>query len=261
RFEQEARSASALSDPHIVTVHDIGEAAGLHYFACELVEGSSLRHLIDRGTIPIKRALELSEQIASGLAAAHEKGIVHRDLKPENILITRSGSAKIADFGLAKLLEPDRTSVSQLPTSDGRQTTAGVVMGTVVYMSPEQARGLPVDHRSDIFSFGSVLYEMTSGQPAFQRETAAETMTAILKEEPSPLEADGRLPAALAAVIAHCLEKNPEKRFQSARDLTFALVTAAAATGRSAAVSAAPPRRFSVLGRRLRLASLVAAGA
>jgi serine/threonine protein kinase/Tol biopolymer transport system component len=261
RFEGEARAASALSDPHIVTVFDVGEALGVHYFASELVEGSDLRNLIDSGGLPVRRVLELAEQIASGLAAAHEKGIVHRDLKPENVLLTKAGQAKIADFGLAKLVEQGGARVSQLPTSDGHQTAAGVVMGTVAYMSPEQVRGMPVDHRSDIFSFGTVLYEMTAGRPAFRRETAAETMTAILKEEPTQLgEADGSVPPALAAVIVHCLAKTPERRFQSARDLAFALVTAER-TGRSGAVSsAAPRRRFSVIGHRLGVAALVAAG-
>ncbi|MGH9441288.1 MAG: serine/threonine-protein kinase, partial [Thermoanaerobaculia bacterium] len=163
RFEGEARAASALSDPHIVTIFDVGAEGRLHYFAGELVEGSDLRRLLDGGAVPIRKALDLAEQIASGLSAAHEKGIVHRDLKPENVLLSKSGLAKIADFGLAKLTETGGSGISQLPTSDGRQTSAGVVMGTVGYMSPEQASGRSVDFRSDQFAFGSILYELLTG--------------------------------------------------------------------------------------------------
>src|SRR5690349_18089411 len=157
RFEGEARAASALSDPHIVTVFDVGQEGGISWFATELVDGTDLRAILGE-PLPVRKVVDLAEQIAEGLAAAHEKGIVHRDLKPENVLIGRSGLAKIADFGLAKLTEPNRDSVSQLPTSDGHRTSAGVVMGTVPYMSPEQARGTELDFRSDQFAFGSVVY-------------------------------------------------------------------------------------------------------
>ncbi len=224
RFEGEARAASSLSDPHIVTVFDVGEAEGVHFFACELVDGSDLRHLLEEGPWPVRKASDLAEQIASGLAAAHEKGIVHRDLKPENILVSTSGLVKIADFGLAKLMESSSAAASQLPTSDGHQTTAGVIMGTVAYMSPEQVRGQAVDHRSDIFSFGAVLYELLTAHKAFERGTAAETMAAILKEDPPELSsADRTIPPSLARVVEHCLEKPPENRFQSLRDVVFAL--------------------------------------
>src|SRR5262249_22595191 len=153
----------------------------------ELVDGSDLRRLMDRGSLPVRKALELAEQIASGLAAAHEKGIVHRDLKPENVLLTKSGIAKIADFGLAKLAESANSGLSNLPTSDGRQTTAGVVMGTVHYMSPEQARGATVDFRSDQFAFGTVLYEMLAGKNPFARGSTAQTMAAIIESDPESL--------------------------------------------------------------------------
>src|SRR5690242_15312159 len=184
RFEREARAASALSDAHIVAVFDVGREGETHFFVSELVEGSDLRHRIESGGLPVRKAIEIAEQIASGLAAAHEKGIIHRDLKPENVLITKAGIPKIADFGLAKLSEASATNVSSLPTSDGRQTTAGVVMGTVTYMSPEQARGGAVDFRSDQFSFGSILYEMLAGKPPFRKESAPETLSAIIREEP-----------------------------------------------------------------------------
>ena len=216
RFEGEARAASALSDPHIVTVFDIGIDGGVSYFATELVEGSDLRPLLDE-PLPTRKAIELAEQIASGLAAAHEKGIVHRDLKPENILVARSGLAKIADFGLAKLTESGNSNVSELPTSDGHQTTAGVVMGTVGYMSPEQARGAVLDFRSDQFVFGSILYEMLTGKSAFRRGSPAETLSSILREDPPPLPAT--VPFPLRWIVERCLSKTPEGRYASTRDL------------------------------------------
>jgi eukaryotic-like serine/threonine-protein kinase len=220
RFEREARAASALSDPHIVAVYDVGREGETHFFVSELVEGSDLRHRLESGGLATKKALELAEQIAIGLAAAHEKGIVHRDLKPENVLITKSGLAKIADFGLAKLTEASEAGVSELPTSDGHQTTAGVVMGTVSYMSPEQARGGAVDFRSDQFSFGSILYEMLTGKQAFKRGSAPETMSAIIREEPLPMAeiAPGVAPP-LAWLVERCLAKDPQERFASTRDL------------------------------------------
>ena len=219
RFEGEARSASALSDPHIVTVFDVGAERGVHWFASELVEGTDLRALLG-DPLPVRKVLDLAEQIAAGLAAAHEKGIVHRDLKPENVLIGRSGIAKIADFGLAKLTEPKRDGISQLPTSDGNRTSAGVVMGTVPYMSPEQARGDELDFRSDQFAFGAILYEMLTGKSAFHKGNAAETMAAILREEPPALAvAAPGAPAPLRWVVERCLSKDREGRYGATSDL------------------------------------------
>ncbi|HWC64609.1 MAG TPA: serine/threonine-protein kinase, partial [Thermoanaerobaculia bacterium] len=242
RFEGEARAASTLSDPHVVAVFDVGEDDGNHFFASELVEGSDLRHEIDSGPLPLRRVLDLAGQIASGLAAAHDRGIVHRDLKPENVLITKSGLAKIADFGLARVTESPAASISQLPTSDGRQTSAGVVMGTVAYMSPEQARGQAVDHRSDIFSFGAVLCEMLTGRRPFGGNTAADTMSAILKEEPALFgPSEPALPPALRRLIATCLAKRPNDRWESAHDLALQLA-ALAGDGGADGSAAGPPR-------------------
>src|SRR5262249_42054103 len=185
----------------------------------ELLEGETLREALASGPLPLRRATDYAIQIALGLAAAHEKGVVHRDLKPDNVFVTRDDRVKILDFGLAKsgATAAGAQSETQSPTVSG-YTEPGKVMGTVGYMSPEQVRGLAVDHRSDIFSFGSVLYEMLTGHRAFQRETVAETMTAILKEEPiEPDDAAKGLPPSLTPVLRHCLEKKPERRFQSAR--------------------------------------------
>ena len=226
RFEGEARSASAVSDPHIVMIFDVGESHGIHFFASELVEGSNLRQKLERGPLPLQSALELGGQIASGLAAAHEKGIVHRDLKPENILITRSGLAKIADFGIAKLVESD---LSQGLTLGSRQTSAGMIIGTVAYMSPEQVRGQVVDRRSDIFSFGSLLYEMLTGQKAFGRAAAAETMARILRDQPEPLESVApHVPAHVRSIVERCLAKEPSGRYDGAHDLAQDLASSRA---------------------------------
>ena len=220
RFEREARAASALNDPHIVTVYDVGREGETPFFVCELVEGSDLRARLDAGPLAARKALELAAPIASGLAAAHEKGIVHRDLKPENVLITKAGVPKISDFGLAKLTEPAEGAQSQMPTSDGHRTSAGVVMGTVSYMSPEQARGAAVDYRSDQFSFGSILYEMLAGAPSFQKASSPETLAAIIREDPAPIaEKAPGVPTPLAWIIERCLAKAPEDRYVSTRDL------------------------------------------
>ena len=264
RFEREARAASALSDPHIVAVFDVGREGETHYFVSELVEGSDLRSRLESGGLPVRKSLELAEQVASGLAAAHEKGIVHRDLKPENILITKSGIAKIADFGLAKLTEASEANLSNLPTSDGRQTTAGVVMGTVTYMSPEQARGAAVDFRSDQFSFGSILYEMLAGKMAFKRASPPETLSAIIREEPAPIsEIAPGVPAPVAWLIERCLAKDAQERFASTRDLARDLASLSQHLTTSAPVSAAlPSKARRRLGARiLTAAAIVAAGA
>jgi len=219
RFEREARAASSISDPHIVTVLDVGMDKGISFLAAELVDGTDLRTLAD-SRLPLRKTIDLAAQIAEGLAAAHEKGIVHRDLKPENILVTKSGLAKIADFGLARLDEKSGGTDSQMVTADGGRTATGMVMGTVAYMSPEQARGEHVDFRSDQFSFGIILAELLAGQHPFKRATAPETLTAILREEPASVAAPGiSAPAALVRIASRCLEKNPDGRYGSTRDL------------------------------------------
>jgi len=223
RFEQEARAAAALNHPNILAVFQMGTYEGAPYLVSELLEGETLREPIRRGRLAVRKAIDYGVQIARGLAAAHEKGIVHRDLKPENLFVTKDGRVKILDFGLAKLTQPQSGSEHDAPTlTEG--TEAGVVMGTVGYMSPEQVRGQTADHRADIFAFGAILYEMLAGKRAFQKPTSPETMTAILNEDPpgiSQVAAD--IPPALQRVVHRCLEKNPEQRFQSASDLAFAL--------------------------------------
>jgi eukaryotic-like serine/threonine-protein kinase len=225
RFAEEARAASALNHPNILTIHDVGEAGGAPYVVSELLEGETLREELALGALPPRRAVQYAIGIARGLAAAHEKGIVHRDLKPENVFVTRDGRVKILDFGLAKLRLPEtvRGPLTEAPTQTPG-TEPGVIMGTVGYMSPEQVRGEPADQRSDIFAFGTILYEMLTGRRAFKRDTVAETMTAILKEEPPPPFGSGRqIPAELVRLVDHCVEKNPQERFQSAGDIAFAL--------------------------------------
>ena len=225
RFEQEARAASLLNHPNILNVHDIGTQGEIPYVVYELLEGENLRSRMHSTSVSPKKAIDHALQVARGLAAAHEKGIVHRDLKPENLFITRDGHIKILDFGLAKLTQPlDSGSASNLQTAAG--TEAGVIMGTVGYMSPEQVRGQAVDHRSDIFSFGAILYEMLNGQRAFQGDSTVETMNAILKTDPPEVRvSSGPTSPAVDRVVKHCLEKNPDDRFQSAHDLAFALET------------------------------------
>jgi serine/threonine protein kinase len=223
RFEQEARAAGALNHPNLVTTFDAGEHAGTPYVVFELLEGVTLRQRLGRGPLPTRKAVDYAVQITQGLAAAHEKGIVHRDLKPDNLFVTRDGRVKILDFGLAKLrpaLDEHAPREGSVPVSTA--TGPGVVLGTVGYMSPEQVRGDPADHRSDIFSFGAVLYEMLSGKRPFVRETSPEAMTAILREDPPELS--GRdMPPGLERVVRRCLEKRSEERYQSARDIGFAL--------------------------------------
>jgi Tol biopolymer transport system component len=249
RFEQEARAVAALNHPNILAVFDIGWHGSAPFLVSELLEGESLRAMLDAGPLPQRKAIEYGVQIAHGLAAAHEKGIVHRDLKPENIFVTRDGRIKILDFGLAKLVRAGADSGEMTLTS--ARTAAGVVMGTASYMAPEQVRGEAADARTDIFAFGAVLHEMLSGARAFRRETAAETMTAVLKDDPPELTSSGRtISPPLERIVRRCLEKSPEQRFQSARDLSFAL-SALSGTDSGAAVqaaaAAAAPRRIPVL--------------
>ncbi len=241
RFDQEARAAGQLNHPNVLTVHDLGTHEGSPYLVTELIEGRTVRERLLAGPISVPDVVEFAAQIARGLAAAHEKGIAHRDLKPENLLVTGDGRLKILDFGLAKLSlpHPADCNITAAPTI-ATATEPGVVMGTMNYMSPEQVRGRPADLRSDLFSFGTILHEMLTGRKAFQRETAAETMTSILRDEPAGLEAAGRkVPTALARLVRRCLEKAPEKRPSSARDLVVELEAihkrGAASTGPAAA--------------------------
>jgi len=223
RFEQEALATAALNHPNILAVFDIGTNDGSPYVVSELLEGETLRERLRGGSIAARKVLDYALQIARGLAAAHEKGIIHRDLKPENLFLTKDGRVKILDFGLAKLTQADPGDHSSLPTMT-HATEAGVVLGTAGYMSPEQVRGVAVDARSDIFSFGAILYEMLSGKRAFHGDTAADTMSAILKEDPPDLnETNRNVSPALERMVQHCLEKNPEARFHSASDIAFDL--------------------------------------
>ncbi len=223
RFAQESRAAAALNHPNILSIYDIGEDRGTPYVVSELLEGETLRDRLRSGALPSRKALDYAQQIARGLAAAHEKGIVHRDLKPENLFITEDGRAKILDFGLAKFTSTNAELSDDSPTMQVA-TEAGTVLGTAGYMSPEQVRGKAADSRSDIFAFGAILYEMLSGKRAFHGDSAADTMSAILKEEPPELtETNRNVSPALERVVRHCLEKNPSERFQSARDAAFNL--------------------------------------
>ncbi|HET9796193.1 MAG TPA: protein kinase [Thermoanaerobaculia bacterium] len=221
RFEQEARAASALNHPNIVTVYDVGTAEDHHLFvAMELVEGRTLREILEAGRLPASRTLDIGAQIADGLARAHGAGIVHRDLKPENVMVSREGFVKILDFGLAKLSAPIDGGASDLPTAAPRGTDPGTIMGTVGYMSPEQAAGRAVDFRSDQFSLGTILYERATGKRPFQRESAPQTLSAIIQDDPEPLGTlNPRTPAPLRWAIERCLAKEPDERFASTKDL------------------------------------------
>jgi len=245
RFEQEARALGALNHPNIVGVYDVGEDSGRAYIVSELVDGEPLRTMLDRGPLPVRKAVDIAGQMADGMAAAHALGIVHRDLKPENVMVTRTGQVKLLDFGLAKQQAPaggDNSATVAMSLSQ-----PGTVMGTVGYMSPEQVRAETVDARSDIFSFGCVLFEMLAGQRAFQARTGVETMTAILNADPPEIDAErAKLPPALMTIVRRCLEKRPEQRFQSAADLAFALrsITGMSVTGVApVAIAPSKPRR------------------
>ena len=250
RFEQEARAVAALSHPNILAIHDIGQHEGAPYLVSELLEGESLREALQRSVPSHRRALDYATQIAHGLAAAHSKDIAHRDLKPDNIFITRESRVKILDFGLAKTVPTSASrgaGANATMTAAAPVTEAGVVMGTAGYMSPEQVRGSLVDCRTDIFSFGAVLYEMLSGQRAFKRDTAADTMAAILNDDPPELSETGKqIPPALDRIVRHCLEKSPDHRFQSARDLAFDLESVPTLTGSNtiAAIKAKQRRKW-----------------
>ena len=245
RFEQEAQAAGALNHPNITAVYDVGQHEGAPYVVSELLEGETLRLVLSGGKLPQRKVIDYGLQIARGLAAAHEKGIVHRDLKPENLFVLNDGRVKILDFGLAKLTHQEEGSqATNLPTATAG-TEPGVVLGTLGYMAPEQVRGKPADARSDIFSFGAILYEMLSGSRAFRGDSAADTMSAILKEDPPDLSVTNQsISPGLERIVRHCLEKTPERRFHSAHDLAFDLESLSA-------VSAAPGTALpAVRGRR-----------
>jgi len=248
RFEREARAVAGLSHPNILALHDAGQHEGVSFAVMELLEGETLRDELREGRLPARKAADYARQIADGLAAAHEKGVVHRDLKPENLFVTHDGRVKILDFGLARLTPFTESTDTHSPTA-AVGTEPGAILGTVGYMSPEQVRGKAADARSDIFSLGAVLYEMLTGRRAFARETAAESMTAVLREEPEEIaESGGRISAALDHIVRRCLEKKPEQRFQSARDLSFAISEAGGSSSVSSSaagpVSDASPRRW-----------------
>ena len=263
RFEREARSASALNHPNIVTIHDIGTADSVSYIAMELVKGEPLRQLLLQGALPVRRLLQIGVQIAEGLAMAHAAGIVHRDLKPENAVLTEDGRVKILDFGLAKLTQPETSGseATQAPTMSGA-TEAGVVLGTVGYMSPEQAAGRTIDYRSDQFSFGSILYEMATGKRAFQRASAPQTLAAIIQEEPEAIAAvNPKIPAPVRWIIERCLAKEPRNRYASTEDLARELATVR--DHLSEAISAAeglPRGGERIRRRRWWIAAVMAAG-
>jgi eukaryotic-like serine/threonine-protein kinase len=262
RFKREARAVAALSHPNVVAIHDIGQDDDVSYVVMELLEGSSLRGAMVKGALPLERVIDYSRQTAAGLAAAHAKGIVHRDIKPENIFVTSDGRVKLLDFGLARM--PAREDLDPSSPTITRLTTPGLVVGTLGYMSPEQVHGEPVDARSDIFSFGCVLYEMITARRPFTAETAMRLMTAIVRDEPPVIERP--LPAPLAFVLQRCLAKDRAERFQSADDLRRALESIAQSTEGSAGVSASAPtlafepsrrRRFPLIGAAVTLAGLI----
>ena len=261
RFEQEARAAAALNHPNILAVYQMATQDGVSYLVSELLEGETLRERLMRGSVPLRKAIEYAGQIAHGLAAPHEKGIVHRDLKPENLFITNDGRVKILDFGLAKV-SPSQVS-SGADATLTQATEPGVVMGTVGYMSPEQVHGKNADHRSDIFAFGAILYELVTGKQTFRKPTSAETMAAILNEDPPPVsQLVPNAPPALQRIVNRCLEKNPEQRFQSASDLAFALeaLSDPSVTSGSHAAGSAPVshRRTAIVGLGIAIAAAAA---
>jgi eukaryotic-like serine/threonine-protein kinase len=242
RFEREARAVAALSHPNILSIHDFGTDGGTLYAVMELLEGATLRERLRQSELGLARALDWGHQIAQGLAAAHERGVTHRDLKPENIFVTRDGVVKILDFGLARL---DRSEIGLPDLEDTvNLTSPGTIVGTLSYLSPEQARGETADHRSDIFAFGAVFFEMLTGRPAFLRNTSAETIVAILRDEPRVSSDSAKiLPAEVEEIVRHCLEKHADERFRTTRDLAFSLRLAARAAASSLSETPRPTPR------------------
>jgi len=260
RFEQEARSASALNHPNIVTLYDIGTHDGTLFIAMEMVEGRSLREVLAGGNLPVRKLLDISVQMADGLAKAHSAGIVHRDLKPENVMVSKDGFVKILDFGLAKLVQAPAAEASNLPTVVEPATRPGTVMGTVGYMSPEQASGQSIDFHSDQFSFGSILYEMATGKRAFQKATGVETMSAIIREEPEPVaRVNPNAPAPLRWIVERCLAKDPEDRYASTRDLARDLASVRDHLSEASISEPVVAMKPSVRSRRGLLAAMAAA--
>jgi serine/threonine protein kinase len=230
RFEREARAAAALNHPNIATIHEIGEHEGTRFIAMELVEGRTLKEVLEDGPLSVRETLPLATQIAAGLAKAHAAGIVHRDLKPGNLMVTSEGLVKILDFGLAKRMPHASGASSEI-------TREGSVLGTVPYMSPEQAAARPLDHHSDQFSLGAILYEMATGRRAFERDTMPQTLAAIIQDEPEPMRRlNGEIPVELSAIVERCLAKDPGRRYDSTADLAKALALVSA-------VASAPSRR------------------
>ena len=245
RFSREARAVASLNHPNIVAIHDVGAESGAMYAVMELLEGQTLRQRLSQGLMSLRKTVELAAQVADALGAAHRRGVVHRDVKPENIFITSDGRAKVLDFGLVRHESDKPGGGDDLTTV--RRTEPGTVMGTVGYMSPEQVRGEAVDHRSDVFALGCTLYEMLGGRGAFIRKTSADTLAAILREDPPPLaDAHTPVPSALVGLVHRCLEKEPAERFQSMQDLAYALrtVTTTETSGTRSSVVPAPSRRM-----------------